>query len=56
MDRPEDVEQRLWEFVYELLPEDDAEALRRRIAAEADVARLHAEVRCKAAISPRPPS
>nr|MCU0981757.1 hypothetical protein [Pirellulaceae bacterium] len=50
MDRPDDLEQRLWEFVYDLLPQVEAEALRRRIAAEADVARLHDEVRRKAAI------
>jgi hypothetical protein len=50
MDRPDDLEQQLWEFVYDLLPPDEAEALRRRIAAEADVARWHDEVRRKAAI------
>nr|MCU0981135.1 MG2 domain-containing protein [Pirellulaceae bacterium] len=50
MDRPDDLEQRLWEFVYDLLPQDEAAALRRRIAAEADVARLHDDVRRKAAI------
>ena len=51
MDRREELEQQIWEFVYDLLPDDEAEALRRRIAAEADAARLHDEVRGKAALS-----
>ena len=50
MDGRVKLEQQLWEFVYELLPEDEAEALRGRIAAEPDVARLHDDVRRKAAI------
>ncbi len=50
MDRPNDLEQRLWEFVYDLLPQDETEALRGRITAEADVARLYDEVRGKSAI------
>jgi len=50
MDRRDELEQQIWEFVYDLLPQDEAEALRQRIAAEPDVARLHADVRRKAAI------
>jgi len=45
MDRTEDVEQLIWEFVYELLPEDEAEEVNRRITSEPDVARVYAEVK-----------
>ena len=45
MDRKQDLEQQLWELVYELLPEEDAVALRRRITSEPDVARAYAEVK-----------
>ena len=50
MDRRDELEQQIWEFVYGLLPEDEAAAVRRRIAAEPDVARLHDGVRRQAAL------
>ena len=50
MDRRDQLEQQIWEFVYDLLPEDEAAALRRRIAAEPDVTRLYDEVRRQAAL------
>ncbi len=45
MDRREQLEQQIWEFVYGLLPEDEAEAVRERITSDPDVARLYAEVK-----------
>jgi hypothetical protein len=45
MDRKQELEQQLWELVYELLPEEEAEALRHRITSEPDVARAYAEVK-----------
>lgn len=50
MDRRDELEQQIWEFVYDLLPEDEAAAVRRRIAAESEVARLHDEVRRQVAL------
>lgn len=50
MDRRDELEQQIWEFVYDLLPEDEAATVRRRIAAEPDAARLHDDVRRQAAL------
>jgi len=50
MDHTKDVEQLIWEFVYELLPADEAEEINRRITSEPDVARLYAEVKLQADI------
>jgi len=50
MDRRDQLEQQIWELVYGLLPEDEAAALRRRIAAEPDVTRRYDEVRRQAAL------
>ena len=50
MDRRDELEQQIWEFVYDLLPQDEAAALRRRIAAEPDVARVHDGVRRQVAL------
>lgn len=50
MDRRDELEQQIWDFVYDLLPEDEAAAVRRRIAAEPDVARVHDDVRRQAAL------
>lgn len=40
----------LWEFIYGLLPAEEAEALRRRIASDPDVARAYARVKLQSEI------
>ncbi|NLF73385.1 MAG: hypothetical protein GX575_30475 [Candidatus Anammoximicrobium sp.] len=50
MDRPDELEQQLWEFVYDLLPADEAATVRRRIAAEPDVAQVYDGVRRQACL------
>lgn len=50
MDRRDQLEQQIWEFVYDLLSEDEAAALRRRIAAEPEVRQLYDDVRRQAAL------
>jgi anti-sigma factor RsiW len=47
MDRPEHLEQQMWEFVYGLLPDDQAEAIRGQITADPDVARSYADVKLR---------
>ncbi|MCL4201090.1 MAG: hypothetical protein KJ000_01255 [Pirellulaceae bacterium] len=47
MDRPDQLEQSMWEFVYGLLPDDEAQAIRDQINADPDVARLYAEVKLR---------
>jgi hypothetical protein len=44
------LEDLLWDLVYDLLPDEEAAAVRDRIASNADVARLYAEVKRQAAI------
>ncbi len=39
------VRQQLWEFIYELLPEDQMQEWRERITSDPDIARLYAEVK-----------
>lgn len=53
MDRRDELEAQIWEFVYGLLPDDEADALRRQLAADADAARLCDEVRRRAALLAR---
>lgn len=48
MDRREELEQQIWEFVYGLLPDDEADALRRQLADDAEAARLYDEIRRRA--------
>ena len=43
----ENIEQQLWEFVYELLPDDEADELRRLISSDADVARAYTRVKMR---------
>ncbi|TVS15911.1 MAG: hypothetical protein EA424_15110 [Planctomycetaceae bacterium] len=45
MDHPENLEQQLWELVYELLPDDQAQEVCEKIGADPDVARRYAEVK-----------
>lgn len=45
--RDEDLQQQLWEFVYDLLPPDEADALVERISRDPHVARLYAEVKLR---------
>ncbi len=45
-----ELEQQLWELVYELLPEQEAAAIRQRISSEPDVARAYAEVKLQTEI------
>lgn len=45
MDHAENLEQQLWELVYELLPDDQAQEVCEKIAADPDVARRYAEVK-----------
>jgi hypothetical protein len=47
MDHPENLEQQLWELVYELLPDDQAQEVCEVIAADPDVARRYAEVKLR---------
>jgi alpha-2-macroglobulin-like protein len=47
MARPVQLEQSMWEFVYGLLPDDEALAIREQIVADPDVARLYAEVKLR---------
>ncbi len=47
MDRPEQMEQQMWEFVYGLLPDDEAQAICAQVVADPDVARLYAEVKLR---------
>ncbi len=47
MNHPENLEQQLWELVYELLPDDQAREVCDMIAADPDVARLYAEVKLR---------
>lgn len=50
MDRKQELEQQLWDLVYELLPEAEAVALRQRISSEPETARAYAEVQLQAEI------
>ncbi len=50
MDPRNELEQRIWELVYDLLPPDEASALRRRIDADPDAAHRYARVRRQAAL------
>jgi len=45
MDCREDLEQQIWELIYGLLPENEADDLNRQITSDPDTARLYAEVR-----------
>jgi hypothetical protein len=45
MDTKEQLEQRMWEYVYDLLSDDEANALEAQITSEPDVARVYAEVK-----------
>lgn len=47
MDHLENLEQQLWELVYELLPDDQAQRMCDIIADDPDVARLYAEVKLR---------
>ena len=42
---PNDLQQQLWELIYDLLPEDDAQKLREQITSDPDVARAYATVK-----------
>ena len=44
MEPREEIQQQMWEFVYGLLPEPEARALRRQIQRDPTTARLHAEI------------
>ncbi len=48
MDCREDLEQQIWEFIYGLLPENEADEVNRQITSDPDVARLYAEIRLQA--------
>lgn len=48
MDCREDLEQQIWEFIYGLLPENEADDLNRQITSDPDTARLYAEIRLQA--------
>jgi hypothetical protein len=48
MESRTDLEQQLWELVYDLLSDEQAEALRQRITSEPEVARCYAEVQLQA--------
>jgi len=50
MECREDVEQQIWEFVYGLLSQDEADELNRHITTDPDAARLYAEVKLQADI------
>ena len=50
MDRREELEQQLWEFVFDLLTPEEADAMRKRITSDPDVARLYAEVKLQTEI------
>ena len=50
MDRRDELEQQLWEFAFDLLTPEEAEAVRRRITSEPDAARLYAEVKLQTEI------
>ncbi|MCY2993635.1 MAG: hypothetical protein NTY19_38015 [Planctomycetota bacterium] len=50
MPRTPELEQQLWELVYELLPEQEAAALRQRISSDPEVARAYAEVKLQTEI------
>jgi hypothetical protein len=47
MDHHDELDQQLWEFVYDLLPEQDAASLRQRITSEPDVARAYVRVKLR---------
>ena len=48
-----DLHQQLWEFVYDLLPEDEAQAMRERISSDPDVARAYSEVKLQTEVITR---
>jgi hypothetical protein len=50
MDRREELEQQLWEFVFDLLPAEQAEQIKQRITSDPEVARLYAQTRLQADI------
>lgn len=50
MNEFDDLEQKLWELEYGLLPDDEASALRQRIASEPDVAAAHGRVSAQSAM------
>ena len=39
-----DLQQQVWEFVYDLLPEDEAQTMRERISSDPEVARAYSDV------------
>jgi hypothetical protein len=47
MESHDGLEQQIWELVYDLLPEDEAEQLRQRVCSDPQLARLYADVKLK---------
>jgi len=46
----EELQQKLWEFVYELLPDDEAQALKDQITSDPQIARAYAEVKLQSEV------